>query len=217
MIVAANDTKATKSNEERVKIENTIEKLRAESARDPENAAVWFNLGVAYHDLCNIFKVKCSENAVAALEKAYSIRPDAITLAYLGSSWTLVARDSDNPVKKIEGVMKGNEYLDEAVRLDPSHVVIRRIRYENNFALPDIFERKPIAESDVDFLIKLYAKDAKAFDGYYDPAHVFYFKAKFLSLRNDWKSAQKYAQIAQKIVKDSALAAEIERFLKGKE
>lgn len=202
---------------ERQLLERSIEKLKADAARNPADADVWFSLGVAYHDLCNGYEVKCSAEAVAAFEKAYSLRHDAVTLAYLGSAWTLVGRDSENPMTKIDGVLKGNEYLDEAVRGSPSDVVVRRIRYENNFALPDIFERKAVAEGDIDFLIKLYAKNPGAFEGKYDPAHMFYFKARFLSLRNDWKSARTYALIAEKIVKDSALAVEIKNFLDGKE
>lgn len=214
---SAAETPPDTAGGERQKLERSIENLKADAARNPDDADVWFSLGVAYHDLCNGYEVKCAMDAVAALEKSEALRHDAVTLAYLGSAWTLVGRDAENPMTKIDGVLKGNEFLDEAVRISPSDVVVRRIRYENNFALPDIFERKPVAEKDVDFLIKLYAKNPGAFEGQYDPAHVFYFKARFLLLRNDWKSARKYALIAKNIVKDPALAAEIQNFLEGKE
>lgn len=213
----AAETPSAAAGGERQQLERSIGNLKADAARNPSDADVWFSLGVAYHDLCNGYQVKCATDAVAALEKADALRHDAVTLAYLGSAWTLVGRDAENPMTKIDGVLKGNEFLDEAVRMSPSDVVVRRIRYENNFALPDIFERKPVAEKDIDFLVKLYAKNPEAFEGQYDPAHVFYFKARFLSLRNDWKAARKYALIAKKIVKNPALEAGIQNFLDGKE
>ncbi|MCX7656079.1 MAG: hypothetical protein N2Z76_06105 [Treponemataceae bacterium] len=196
-------------------MEALIENLKLKTAQQPSNAELWFSLGIAYHDLCNKYMIKCAKDAVQALERASKLRNDAVTLAYLGSAWTLVGRDEDNPLLKIDGVLKGLTYLDSAVKLSPSDVIVRRIRYENNFALPDIFDRKKIVEEDLNFLVKLYAKDPTVFEGKYDAAHVFYYKARMEFIKKDWKSAQRYASIAKAIVKDKDLAIEIENFLKG--
>lgn len=197
-------------------LEVEIENYKKLILLEPANTNYWFNLGVAYHDICSVHDVNCSTDAVAALEKSNTIKKDPVTLAYLGSSWTLVGRDAKNPIKKIDGVLKGLDFLDEAVQMDPTNVVARRIRYENNMSLPDIFGRKKIAEQDLDWLLKLYSQDKNAFNNYYDPAHVFYFKAKLLASNNDWKSANTYALVANSIVRDLNLAAEIKEFLKEK-
>ncbi|HOJ99433.1 MAG TPA: hypothetical protein PLW34_07730 [Termitinemataceae bacterium] len=192
-----------------------LAKKLASTPLEASTAADWFELGLAYHDLTNQFGVRRAEDAVKAFETSYTLRKDPVTLAYLGSAWTLVGRDAIHPAKKIDGVMKGIEILDRAVQEDPQNVIIRRIRYENSFALPDIFERKSVAEGDVDYLIVLYSKNPLVFQNAYDPAHVFWFKSRICLFRNDVAGARKYASLARAIVKEPELQREIEHFLQG--
>lgn len=201
---------------DQIALEARIDELKSQTSRDEQNAESWFRLGVAYHDLASQFGVTSGTEAVSALEKSLELRNDSTTLAYLGSAWTLVARDATNPLLKVNGVLKGVEFLDRAVHSDPTNVIIRRIRYENSFALPDIFERKPVAEKDIDYLIRVLTKNRQAFDPYYDPAHVLYYKARLLAHRNDWREARKYARLAIRIVKDPNLTIIIQNFLDGK-
>ncbi|MCX7655972.1 MAG: hypothetical protein N2Z76_05565 [Treponemataceae bacterium] len=198
-------------------LERKIDLLQQKRAAEAATltAAEWFELGLAYHDLTNQYGGRRSEDSVAAFETSYALRQDPVTLAYLGSAWTLVGRDAVNPKTKIDAVMKGIEFLDKAVEMAPQDVIVRRIRYENSFALPDIFERKPVAEKDVDYLIVLYAKEPSRFQNAYDPAHVFWFKARLCMFRNDINGARKYATLAKAIVKDKELQIEIENFLQG--
>ncbi|MBN2353002.1 MAG: hypothetical protein JXD23_10575 [Spirochaetales bacterium] len=198
-------------------LEKTVGDMKVLTAKEPDNAEAWFTLGRAYHDLANSYSVDCARESVKSLEKSDAIKPSAVTRAYLGSAWTLIARDSKNPLEKLDGVQKGCDLMDKAVAADPTNVVIRRIRYENNFVLPDIFERKNVAENDIDYLIGVLSKTPQAFDGLYDPAHVLLYKAKLLMYENDWRNAKKYALVAKKIVKDKAVAESIELFLSGKE
>jgi hypothetical protein len=198
-------------------LEQRLAVLVERTAMSKEDAEAWFDRGVVEHTLTLVYGASLSKDAVTSFATSYSLKKDPVTMAYLGSAWTLIGRDSKNPIEKIDGVMKGCEFLDAAVKEAPDNLVVRRIRYENNIALPDIFERGQLVEADVDYLLRVYSKDAKAFEGLYDPAHVFLTKARLLGWAGDWRKAQQYAQLGLKIAVDPEVKQQLQDFLDGKE
>lgn len=68
----------------------------------------------------------------AELLKPY-IKENAIACAYYGSIQTLIAGaiSEKNPIKALEYLQMGGDYLDEAVELEPDNAIVRLIRLEN--------------------------------------------------------------------------------------
>lgn len=205
------------SGQSEAALKHTIERYQHEVSQKPNDAQALFRLGQALHDISNLYGVQDGTEAVRYLQESYDLDPTAITLAYLGSAWTLAGRDAKNPLTKINDVLKGTGLLDDAVKKAPDDVIVRRIRLENSYALPDIFQRKAIAEKDADFLLHLYLKDPHAFDGKYDPAYVFLFKARLLAFDNKLQSAVEYARLGAKIATDPVVVGLLNQFLQGKD
>lgn len=116
-------------------------------------------LGIAYHNLA-VLKVKdASRKATAYLQKAYSLAPaDDEVMVYLGSSTTMVGRDSWNVLTKVSIVNKGIKMMDEAVARMPDSIVVRMVRANNSLDLPEFFQRKGIARKDFEHLEMLITK-----------------------------------------------------------
>lgn len=74
--------------------------------------------------------------------------------ALLGSSMTMQARDSSKVYEKISLVNKGMAILDEAVDMDPTNLLIRKIRMSVAYNLPSMFERKKTAVLDAKYIIE---------------------------------------------------------------
>lgn len=122
-------------------------------AANPQDAAALKTLGVAYHNLASLKVDGTAADAVATLTKAVDLLPDdAEALAYLGSAYTMSARDSWNVVDKVKNVNKGIALLDKALRKDGDNIRLRILRANNALALPGMFERKPVAKEDFAFV-----------------------------------------------------------------
>lgn len=93
------------------------------------------------------------EPAEEYLNKAFEMKPDnAEARAYLGSLFTLKAKYSYLPWKKLQFVEEGCNYLDQAVASDSLNADIRIIRATNNVHLPEFFNRLKVSERDLAYL-----------------------------------------------------------------
>ncbi|MBP9023572.1 MAG: hypothetical protein KBH06_10270 [Spirochaetes bacterium] len=82
---------------------------------------------------------------------------EMIVLVYLGSSRSLMARDSYNPVSKISYVKEAAVFLDEAVsKYGQYHFLPRYVRGTVFSGLPEMFKKKSTAESDLKYIIAEY-------------------------------------------------------------
>lgn len=89
------------------------------------------------------------------LEKLTQQRPyDSLLLAYLGSTYTLLSRDTFPGPKKLEHLKKGGKYLDDAVDRDPKNSATRFIRAVNYYQLPTLFNKRGTAREDFQILVK---------------------------------------------------------------
>ena len=78
--------------------------------------------------------------------------------AYLGSAYTLRARDAWSPLNATRYANRGIRILDEAVELAPDNFTVRAVRAFNNLALPAMFGRRDRALEDMTVLVALYEK-----------------------------------------------------------
>ena len=87
----------------------------------------------------------------------FSDEIEMIILVYLGSSRSLMARDSYNPVKKMSYVKEGSAFLDEAVsKYGKDHFLPRYVRGTVYSGLPDMFKKKSTAENDLNYIVSAY-------------------------------------------------------------
>lgn len=87
--------------------------------------------GIELHNKARTEGMKTAESA-SELLKPY-INENAIARAYFGSVETVKAGiiAEKNPVKSLEYLQNGGDYLDEAVEMAPNEAYIRMIRLEN--------------------------------------------------------------------------------------
>lgn len=160
-------------------------------------------LGIAYHNLA-VLKVKgASAQAVDCLQKAWSLSAsDYETLAYLGSSMTMTARDSWNVLGKVSLANKGIKMIDDAVFHRPDSFVIRMVRARNSLDLPEFFSRTEVAKKDFLFLQGLFIKSNIPWDPAVE-AEVFYELGMFFRRENNELTAKEYFQKAISTAPDS--------------
>lgn len=92
---------------------------------------------------------------IQELERITQQRPyDSLLLAYLGSSYTLLSRDTFPGPKKMEYLKKGGKTLDAAVNQEPLNSATRFIRAVNYYQLPALFNKKSTAREDFKILVQ---------------------------------------------------------------
>ena len=108
-----------------------------------EAAIAWHNAGLAG-------ATQSTERAVEALLGLLEADPEnARAMAYLGSSYALVARDSDAVADKIRYTNRGLRYLDRAISMEPDSFELRLIRATVAVGLPNMFGRRDTAVEDM--------------------------------------------------------------------
>ena len=118
-------------------------------------------LGILYHDASNLGIKNRAEKAYniflsANGRNSNSTEIKMVVLVYLGSSRTLMAKDSANPLNKMKYVKEGLSYLDEAVsEYGNDNFLPVYVRGNVCANLPDFFKRKDTAKSDLNRIIKL--------------------------------------------------------------
>jgi len=133
-------------------LENMIKKEET-TASTPEEKK---RLGIAWHNLAAEEKSGASQNAVNILTPLTTELPeDYVVLSYLGSSQTMMGRDSWNPFTKMMAVNKGISLIDEAIKKDKDNVTTRLIRVYNSLALPSYLRRGGKVKDDLEYLVKL--------------------------------------------------------------
>jgi len=128
---------------------------KTEAKLDPADVKKLKMLGIAYHNLATLKMKGASAKAAAYLQKAYALSPhDDEVLAFLGSSWTMVGRDSWNVLAKTSDVNQGIKMIDQAVAQSPDNIVVRTVRMNNSLEVPAFFNRKDMADKDLQYLKK---------------------------------------------------------------
>lgn len=133
-----------------------LEEKKVALQNDSNNVETLKALGIIYHNLGILRIPHASQEAFIYLEKVNKLSPtDYEVLAYLGSTKTMIARDSWNPLTKMNYVNEGIRLLDRAVDRDPNNIIIRFVRINNSLSLPGLFKRKKVAKNDLFYLLEL--------------------------------------------------------------
>ncbi|CAI2024495.1 Uncharacterised protein [Serratia fonticola] len=132
------------------KLEEVIEHYRPLVEKDPHAVKI---IGIAWHQLALDKKDKASQQAVEYLVRYCQSAPeDMLALAWLGSSYTMLARDSSAVYKKITYANKGLAMLDKAVNAASDNYQVRVLRASVTYSVPEMFDRKKMAFNDYLYL-----------------------------------------------------------------
>ena len=98
-----------------------------------------------------------AEQAASRLERYLDrVAHDAEARAYLGSAYTMMARDASSVVNKTRYANRGMRHLDRALEASPRMFSVRLIRARVNSSLPKMFDRAAAALEDMLALDEIY-------------------------------------------------------------
>jgi tetratricopeptide (TPR) repeat protein len=186
------------------KLQTLLAQAKEQLGSHPDDLNWLKTAGIASHQLATLKVKSASEDAVGYLKRVTELdTTNAEMLAYLGSAYAMLGRDSSFVVGKVSNVNKGLAALDRAVKKDGSDLGIRFIRASVSYNLPAMFSRKKTAEDDYLFYVDAAKGGAKVSadhlaEAYYklgqlnqdkdqkEAARVFYQQAQQASPRSGW-------------------------------
>ena len=125
----------------------------------PEYAALR-EQGIALHSRAVEGDEDAAGKAVAQLERYLErFSTDIEARAYLGSAYTLRARDASSVVNRMRYANRGLRHLDRALDSGPGEFTVRLVRANVNSNLPKMFERGSAALDDLLALDEIYRLD----------------------------------------------------------
>jgi tetratricopeptide (TPR) repeat protein len=129
--------------------------------QDPSDYDALRTLGIVYYAASLKDSKAYTKKAVRYLEQAKQKKfDDNVVLCYLGSAYTMLAKDAGDPMSKSSYVNKGIECMDKAVRMDPENISVRLIRANNSKNLPKFLNRRSVAYEDFEHLAGLFEKNS---------------------------------------------------------
>lgn len=132
-------------------------------------------LGIVYNFLKGKFNQNVSGKNEEYLEMSLNIKQDPIILAYYGMSQIQKAKDTFNPLTKLDIAKKGLKIIDSAVDKAPDNFYIRIIRIKISIK-KKMFGRYPLAKNDIEYCESLY-KNGKITEE--ENVELLYYKAQY--------------------------------------
>lgn len=130
-----------------------VAELENALANDPQDDSIMKALGIVYHFQAVKGIKNATAKAVEKLESALAKAPsDYETMCYLGSTKTMMAKTTWNPIQKLSYVNDGTALMDRAVKRAPDNITVRMTRGANSLALPAFLNRVGCAVEDYTYL-----------------------------------------------------------------
>jgi len=146
-----------------VQLSEKISEFQKGLDQNPSDYEALKALGIAYHIKARKSAKEYAPRAVEFLSKAYEInKKDSETMCYLGSAFTMMAKTTWNPIRKMSYVNKGAGLMDKAVKREPDNVSVRMTRASNSKSLPSFLNRGDIALEDFEYLAGLIDKNPES-------------------------------------------------------
>lgn len=128
--------------------------------QNPADYEALKGLGIVYHGMALKDSKGYAKKAVQYLEQAKQKKfDDTVVLCYLGSAYTLLAKDASDLSSITSNTNKGIGFMDKAVRTDPDNISVRLIRAHNSKNLPKFLNRRSVAYEDFEHLAGLFEKN----------------------------------------------------------
>jgi tetratricopeptide (TPR) repeat protein len=169
--------------------------------QNPSDDDALRNLGIVYYAAALKDSKAFAKKAIQFLDQAYQKKPeDAEVLCYLGTTYTLLAKDASDLSSMTSNTNKGIGFMDKAVRMDPDNISVRMIRANNSKYLPKFLNRRPVAYEDFEHLANLFEKKPDVSPSL--KAYVYQNLADLYKEDGDAAKAQKYEAMATTIKKE---------------
>ena len=169
--------------------------------QNPSDYEALRSLGIVYHSMALKDSKAYAKKAIRYLEEANQKKPeDAEVLCCLGSTYTLLAKDSSDLSSITSNTNKGIGLMDKAVRMDPDNISVRMIRANNSKNLPKFLNRRSVAYEDFEYLEGLFKKKPDISPAL--KAYVYRDLAALYKEDGDVAKAQKYEALAITIKKE---------------
>lgn len=163
--------------------------------QNPSDDDVLKNLGIVYYAAALKDSKAYAKKAIQYLDQAYQKKSeDAEVLCYLGTTYTLLAKDASDLSSMTSNTNKGIGFMDKAVRMDPDNISVRMIRANNSKNLPKFLNRRSVAYEDFEHLASLFEK--KPDISHLLKAFVYQNLAALYKEDGDAAKAQKYEAMA---------------------
>jgi tetratricopeptide (TPR) repeat protein len=176
--------------------------LQQRLEQNPADYEALKGLGIVYHGMALRDSKGYAKKAVQYLEQANQKKSDETeVLCYLGSAYTLLAKDVGDLMSKSSYMNRGVEYMDKAVRMDPDNISVRLIRANNSKNLPRFLNRHSVAYEDFEHLAGLFEKRPDVSPSL--KASVYRDLAALYKEDGDTTKAQKYEAMAVAIAKEN--------------
>jgi tetratricopeptide (TPR) repeat protein len=170
--------------------------------QNPADYEALKGLGIVYHSMALKDSQAYAKKAVQYLEQANQKKSDDTeVLCYLGSAYTLLAKDAGDLMSKSSYMDRGVEYMDKAVRMTPDDISVRLIRANNSKSLPKFLNRRPVAYEDFEHLASLFEKRSDISASL--KASVYRNLAALYKEDGDAAKARKYEAMAAAIAKEN--------------
>ena len=158
-------------------------------------------LGIVYHYMAIRDSKTYAKKAVQYLEEAYQKKPDdSVVLCYLGSSYTMLAKDASDVSKRSDFINRGIESLDKAVGKDPNNITARLTRANNSKELQRSLNRRSTAHEDLEHVADLFEKGLRVPSQL--KASVYRSLADLYKEDGDPADAKKYKTMAETVQKE---------------
>jgi tetratricopeptide (TPR) repeat protein len=176
--------------------------LQQRLEQNPTDYEALKGLGIVYHGMALKDSKAYAKKAVQYLEQANQKKSDETeVLCYLGSAYTLLAKDTGDLMSKSSYMNKGVEYMDKAARMDPDNISVRLIRANNSKNLPRFLNRRSVAYEDFEYLAGLFEKRPDVSPSL--KASVYRDLAALYKEDGDAAKARKYEAMATAIAKEN--------------
>jgi tetratricopeptide (TPR) repeat protein len=169
--------------------------------QNPSDVNALKNLGIIYYAAALKDSKAYAKKALQYLDQTYQKKPeDAEVLCYLGTTYTLLAKDASDLASITSNTNKGIGFMDKAVRMDPDNISVRMIRANNSKYLPKFLNRRPVAYEDFEHLASLFEKKPSVSPSL--KVYVYQNLAVLYKEDGDAAKAQKYEAMAAAIEKE---------------
>jgi tetratricopeptide (TPR) repeat protein len=169
--------------------------------QNPSDNDALKNLGIVYYAAALKDSKAYAKKAIQYLEKAYQKKSeDAEVLCYLGTTYTLLAKDASDLASVTSNTNKGIGFMDKAVRMDPDNISVRMIRANNSKYLPKFLNRRSVAYEDFEYLVGLFEKKPNVSPSL--KVYVYQNLAALYKEDGETAKAQKYEAMAATIEKE---------------
>ncbi|KIX12458.1 hypothetical protein [Dethiosulfatarculus sandiegensis] len=172
--------------------------LEKRTKANSDDFPAWKGLGIAFHILASDNEPEFISRSVDALKKVLAQTPrDWEAMCYLGSSTTMLATTTWNPMAKLDFVNQGGALMDKAVKNAPSNITVRMTRGCNSLELPGFLGRGELALEDFCRLAQL----VEGLPQSADPLKLSVYEKYAFCLRQDGREteADHYKNLAAKL------------------